>query len=111
MRRKVLFSTLLLLALSCSTAFAQWGQPRDPFPGKTLKEAYKDYFMIGVAVNKRNVSDAQQAALVKQEFSSMTAENDMAPQPEGAGSAAFQIRHKNPPKAYTLSGDQRGRHL
>ena len=79
MRRKVLFSTLLLLALSCSTAFAQWGQPRDPFPGKTLKEAYKDYFMIGVAVNKRNVSDAQQAALVKQEFSSMTAENDMKP--------------------------------
>ncbi len=45
----------------------------------SLKEAYKDYFMIGVAVNQRNISDAQQSDLVKREFSSMTAENDMKP--------------------------------
>jgi len=68
-----------LLALCCSALFAQWGPAPDPFPGKNLKDAYKDYFMMGVAVNKRNVSDAQQAALVKQEFNSMTAENDMKP--------------------------------
>jgi len=68
-----------LLALCCSTLFAQWGPAPDPFPGKTLKDAYKDYFMIGVAVNRLNVSVPEQAALVRQEFNSMTAENDMKP--------------------------------
>ena len=47
--------------------------------GKSLKEAYKDYFLIGVAVNQRNISDPSQSSLVKREFSSMTAENDMKP--------------------------------
>ena len=46
-----------------------------------LKDVYKDYFMIGVAVNQRNVTNAEQAALVKKEFNSMTAENDMKPEP------------------------------
>ena len=44
-----------------------------------LKDAYKDYFRIGVAVNKRNIAITDQAALVKQEFNSITAENDMKP--------------------------------
>ena len=79
MKRNILLSTLLLLALGYSTAWAQWGPAPDPFPGKSLKDAYKDYFMIGVAVNKFNVSVPEQAALVRQEFSSMTAENDMKP--------------------------------
>ena len=47
--------------------------------GKSLTEAYKDYFLIGVAVNQRNISDLEQSSLVKREFSSMTAENDMKP--------------------------------
>ena len=68
-----------LLALCCSALFAQWGPAPDPFPGKTLKDAYKDYFMIGVAVNRLNVSVPEQTALVRQEFNSMTAENDMKP--------------------------------
>jgi GH35 family endo-1,4-beta-xylanase/enterochelin esterase-like enzyme len=46
-----------------------------------LKDTYKDYFMIGVAVNQRNVTNAEQAALVKREFNSMTCENDMKPEP------------------------------
>ena len=46
-----------------------------------LKDAYKDYFMIGVAVNQRNVTNAQQMALIKKEFNSMTCENDMKPEP------------------------------
>ena len=46
-----------------------------------LKDAYKDYFMIGVAVNQRNVSNADQQALIKKEFNSITAENDMKPEP------------------------------
>ncbi|MDE7456484.1 MAG: endo-1,4-beta-xylanase, partial [Prevotella sp.] len=44
-----------------------------------LKDAYKDYFSIGVALNKRNVSTPEQMALVRQEFNSLTAENDMKP--------------------------------
>ena len=44
-----------------------------------MKDAYKDYFTIGVAVNKRNVEDPSQIALIKREFNSITAENDMKP--------------------------------
>lgn len=46
-----------------------------------LKDAYQKQFMIGVAVNQRNVSDPMQSALIRREFNSMTAENDMKPQP------------------------------
>lgn len=44
-----------------------------------LKDAYKDYFMIGVAVNQRNLSDDAQVTIIKKEYSSITAENDMKP--------------------------------
>ena len=57
-----------LLLIVSSSAWAQG-----------LKDAYKDYFSIGVAVNKRNVSTDNQMALVKSEFNSVTAENDMKP--------------------------------
>ena len=46
-----------------------------------LKDAYKDYFLIGVAVNQRNVTNPEQQALICREFNSVTAENDMKPQP------------------------------
>ena len=46
-----------------------------------LKDSYKDYFMIGVAVNQRNVTNPEQMALIKKEFNSMTCENDMKPEP------------------------------
>ena len=62
----------LALLVSCSST---------PLWAQGLKDAYKDYFMIGVAVNQRNVTNASQSALVKQEFNSMTAENDMKPEP------------------------------
>ena len=52
-----------------------------PVCAQGLKDAYKDYFMIGVAVNQRNVTNAQQMALIKKEFNSMTCENDMKPEP------------------------------
>ena len=63
----------LTLCLACATAGAR---AQD---GQSLKEAYKDYFMIGVAVNQRNISDSVQSALVTREFNSITAENDMKP--------------------------------
>lgn len=46
-----------------------------------LKDAYKNEFMIGVAVNQRNVTEPLQMDLIKREFNSVTAENDMKPQP------------------------------
>ena len=60
-----------LLILGSTTAMAQNG----------LKDAYKDYFKVGVSVNQRNVSDSAQQALILREFNSITAENDMKPEP------------------------------
>ena len=49
--------------------------PKDP----GLKDAYKNYFKIGVAVTERNVADSVQSALILKEFNSITAENCMKP--------------------------------
>ena len=73
-----------MLALGCCmamTASAQFG-PRGGRPQedlKSLKEAYKDYFMIGVAVNQRNIANPDEVAIITREYNSMTAENDMKP--------------------------------
>lgn len=61
-------SLLALLVLSSLAASAQG-----------LKDAYRDYFTIGVAVNQRNVTNSDQMDLIKKEFNSITAENDMKP--------------------------------
>ena len=65
---RILTIISLLLLSSNVSVFAQG-----------LKDAYNDYFRIGVAVNKRNIAITDQANLVKQEFNSITAENDMKP--------------------------------
>lgn len=75
MTKKVL--SLFALALMTIGASAQFRQPK-PFEGN-LKDSYKDYFSIGVAVNQRNVSDESQMDLICKEFNSITAENDMKP--------------------------------
>ena len=54
-----------------------------------LKDTYKDKFMIGVAVNPRNITDSMQSALVCREFNSMTSENDMKPQPTEPAQGKF----------------------
>ena len=74
---KKLFIGLTLLVAGSVSTFAQWGQPVDPNAGIGLKDAYKDYFTIGVAVNKKNIQDPDQIALIKKNFNSITAENDM----------------------------------
>jgi len=79
MRQTVKTAFALLLALAGTGC---WAQPRQEIvleDGHGLKDAYRDYFSVGVAVNKRNVSIPQQMALVRQQFNSMTAENDMKP--------------------------------
>ena len=68
----------MLLAVSSTATWAQWRQV-DPRANVGLKDAYKDYFTIGVALNQRNVANEEQTALVKKEFNSVTAENDWKP--------------------------------
>ena len=75
--KKLILSALAAFA-TLTGAMAQFG-PRQPEPNIPFKDAYKDYFMVGVAVNQRNVTDEAQTALVLQEFNSITAENDMKP--------------------------------
>lgn len=76
MNRK--FLTGLLSMFVAGSAFAQFGMPVDNGPA-SLKDAYDGYFTVGVAVNQRNVSDFTQIELIKKEFNSITAENDMKP--------------------------------
>ena len=64
----------LALTMGANTGFAQCGETG-------LKDAYKDYFSIGVAVNMRNIANPEQIAIIKKDFNSITAENDMKPQP------------------------------
>ena len=64
----------MMMLMGATTCWAQSS-------AKGLKDAYKDYFMIGVAVNQRNVTNAEQQALIKKEFNSITCENDMKPEP------------------------------
>ncbi len=78
---KKLLMGLCLLTMAALPSLAQWGAPVYVEPKDGLKDAYKDYFMIGVAVNQRNVTDPAQQAIVLREFNSITAENDMKPQP------------------------------
>ena len=44
-----------------------------------LKDAYDDFFRIGVAVNMRNITDSAQVALILANYNSITAENAMKP--------------------------------
>lgn len=70
----------LTLLMGAGSVFAQgfWG--RGPVEDPTgYKDTYKDYFTVGVAVNMRNVTDPDQIALIKKNFNSITAENDMKP--------------------------------
>ena len=45
---------------------------------KGLKDAYKDYFKVGVALNTRNFSDAEQKVALAN-YNSVTCENAMKP--------------------------------
>ena len=60
---------ILLLILSGHTSFAQ--------PTKGLKDYYKKYFPIGVAVAPRMMDDAAESGLILAQFNSMTPENAM----------------------------------
>lgn len=81
MKKLIVVLGMALAGLSgADCAWAQgfgFGRPVEDPTG--YKDTYKDYFDIGVAVNMRNVTTPEQMALIKKNFSSITAENDMKP--------------------------------
>ena len=77
--KKRIFTGLMLVCMSILPTMAQWGRPVDYSAGPGLKDAYKDYFTIGVAVNKTNISDPAQIEIIKKQFNSVTAENAWKP--------------------------------
>lgn len=80
MKKMMRMGFALAIMLSCATnLWAQRPQNVEYGKGITLKDAYRDYFKIGVAVNRNNVTTPDQMSIVRQEFNSVTAENDMKP--------------------------------
>lgn len=79
MSAKNIFSTYILFLFfvlgfeGCKTGQSLSSNQTD---SRGLKDFYKDYFPIGVAVGKRNLS-GEESALIKKHFNSITAENDM----------------------------------
>ena len=67
------------MACTSMSASAQPRQMQRPDDPTGYKDTYKDYFSIGVALNIRNVASAEQMAIVKKNFNSVTAENAMKP--------------------------------
>ncbi|MFD0752086.1 endo-1,4-beta-xylanase [Mucilaginibacter calamicampi] len=76
-------TTVIALALGSAIVAVQWMDPKPKAPKtraaveKGLKDYYKDYFKIGVAVNVRNTGGGDETELIKKEFNSITPENDM----------------------------------
>ncbi|MGB4671144.1 MAG: endo-1,4-beta-xylanase [Bacteroidaceae bacterium] len=66
---------LSTIALIASIVLMSACGPKDP----GLKDAYKNYFLMGVAVTPRNVTDSLQSSIILKEFNSITAENCMKP--------------------------------
>ena len=56
---------LVLACMSILPTMAQWGRPVDYSAGPGLKDAYKDYFKVGVALNTRNFSEAEQKVILE----------------------------------------------
>ena len=75
--------TVGLALLLCSVAFSASAQPgrhrQQANDNIGYKDAYKDYFTVGVAINHRNLNHPEELELVKKNFNSITAENEMKP--------------------------------
>ena len=69
------FSRLSILALALSAGIVSVHAQESI----TLKDAYKDYFKIGVALNPRNIRDQKQIDLTLREFNSISPENCFKP--------------------------------
>lgn len=70
---KIQFSATCLLLFFCGSLAAQQKEEHQ----KGLKNYYKDFFPIGVAVTPRQLVDSAQRAFILKHFNSLTAENAM----------------------------------
>lgn len=76
--RTLFVAAMAALALFVGSDQAQAQRNTQPVEDPTgLKDAYKDYFKVGVSINMRNLRNANEVALILKEFNSITAENDM----------------------------------
>src|SRR5690606_1314217 len=80
-----------LFTWSCSSTISQPSDPEQNAGIKGLKEYYKDYFDIGVAVSKRSLT-TDEAGLILHHFNSITAENDMKMGPIHPGEDQYNWR-------------------
>jgi len=79
------FTSLIAIgSIAALSAFAQTAAPVEPYAPKapesvTLKDAFKDDFLIGAALNPRQFgnTDARTTEFITREFNCATAENDM----------------------------------
>jgi len=69
----IIISVLVLISGACKS---QQGQSPGVIDSRGLKDFYRDYFSVGVAVGKRNLG-GEEATLIKKHYNSITAENDM----------------------------------
>ncbi len=74
---KKLFKTVCCLGMLAAAI----GCSQEPKKADNLKDAYADYFTIGCALNMANLNSPEQVSLITTHFNSITAENDMKPQP------------------------------
>ncbi len=72
--KKVTLSTLALAGLLGAAALTA---SQRPSAEKGLKDYYKSYFPVGVAVSPRALQNPAEVALILQQFNSLTPENDM----------------------------------
>lgn len=68
---------MFVAILTVSTTVAAYAQ----HAGKGLKDHYKDYFPIGVAITPRHLQDSATRSFLLQHFNSLTAENVMKMEP------------------------------
>ncbi len=78
MKNRLLISCLYLICTFIGASAQPWQMQRAEDP-TGYKDTYKDYFTVGVALNYRNIASAEQMAIVKKNFNSITAENAMKP--------------------------------
>ena len=76
MKSSIIILSLVLASLS---ATAQQTETAVANTAYGYKDAYKDYFSIGVSLSARNVRSAEQMDIVRRNFNSVTAENAMKP--------------------------------
>lgn len=103
-----------VVSLACALVLATPGPAQSP---ATLKDAFRDEFLVGVALGRMESFDAAERALLVREFNVVTSESQLKPgrvQPEegrftfadGEALVAFAEQHRIPVIGHTLAWHQ-----